>query len=83
METLKGTLFTDWNFMRMLRLVMGLLIAYQAFELENGLLGLFAGLFIFQALANAGCCGAGACAVPRNHSSPKTDDIEFEEINGK
>ena len=61
METLRKTMFTGWNFMRWLRLAMGLIVAYHAFELQSGLLGILAGLFIFQALANAACCGGGTC----------------------
>ena len=84
METLRKTIFTGWDFMRWLRLVMGLIVAYQAFELQNGLLGILAGLFIFQALANAACCGGGACnTAPRKQHSDKTDDVEFEGIKGR
>ena len=84
METLRKTIFTGWNFMRWLRLAMGLLVAYQAFELQNGLLGLLAGLFVFQALANAACCGTSACnTTPRKQNSGKTVDVEFEEIKGR
>lgn len=81
METLRKTIFTGWNFMRWLRLAMGLIVAYQAFELQSGLLGILAGLFIFQALANAACCGGGACnTAPRKQNAGKTIDVEFEEV---
>lgn len=63
---------------------MGIIVAYQAFELQNGLLGILAGLFIFQALGNATCCGGGACnTAPRKQNSSKTIDVEFEEIKGR
>lgn len=75
METLRKTIFTGGNFMRWLKLTMGLLVAYQAFELQNGLLGLLAGLFVFQALANAACCGAGSCnTVPSKQIFGKNED---------
>lgn len=84
METLRKTIFTGWNFMRWLRLAMGLIVAYQAFELQSGLLGILAGLFIFQALANAACCGGGACnTAPRKQKAGKTIDVEFEEVKGR
>ncbi len=67
--------------MRWLRLLMGLIVAYQAIELHNGLLGMLAGLFIFQALANVACCGTGACRVtPLGKNRNKTVDVEFKEI---
>ena len=84
MEILRKTIFTGWDFMRWLRLAMGLIVAYQAFELQIGLLGILAGLFIFQALANAACCGGGACNTgSRKQNSSKTMDVEFEEIKGR
>jgi hypothetical protein len=84
METLRKRILTDWNFMRWLRLAIGLVIAYQAFELQNGLLGLLAGLFIFQALANAACCGTSFCSTAQGKQNlGKAKDIEFEEIKGR
>lgn len=84
METLKNTILTGWNFMRWLRLAIGLVIAYQAYATQNGLLGLLAGIFIFQAVANAACCGAGACTTaPGKQNFDKTEDVEFEEIKSK
>lgn len=63
---------------------MGLIIAYQAFELQNGLMGLLAGLFIFQALANAGCCTSNSRNTAlEKQKSGKAEDIKFEEIKGR
>jgi len=84
METLKNTILTGWNLMRWLRLAIGLIIAYQAFATQNGLLGLLAGVFIFQALANTACCGTSACnTTPGKQNFGKTEDVEFEEIKSK
>lgn len=81
METLKKTIFTNWHFMRWLRLAMGLFAAYQAIQLHSGIMGLLAGLFLFQALSNSGCCGAAGCSVPAQGKNPqKTDDVDFVEI---
>lgn len=63
METIKGKLLTNWSLMRWLRLIMGVIIAFQAFQLKDGLLGILAAFFIYQALSNTACCGAGACSV--------------------
>lgn len=81
METLKRTIFSNWHFMRWLRLAIGLFIAFQAYELQNGLLVLMAGLFLFQAIGNAGCCGTSGCVVePKKSRFQKAEDVEFEEI---
>ncbi|MEJ6980052.1 hypothetical protein WG906_06300 [Pedobacter sp. P351] len=81
METLRKKIFIGWSFMRWLRLAMGLTVAYQAFELQNVLLGILAFLFIFQALANADCCGTSACnRAPARQKSNRTQEIDFKEF---
>ena len=81
METLKNTLLTNWSFMRWFRLGLALFIAFQAYELNNGLLGLFSAFILFQALSNTGCCGSSGCSVnPPKTKSNYVEDIQFEEI---
>jgi hypothetical protein len=71
-----------WNFMRILRLALGLIIAVQgiaAGEMVTAILGfLFAGM----ALANIGCCGANGCAVDFKNSKNEKE-ILYEEVDIK
>ncbi|WP_395049943.1 hypothetical protein [Flavobacterium sp.] len=77
----KETLLTDWNFMRFLRLGLGIYIAIQAVETQSLLSGIVALFFIFQAITNTGCCGANVCAVPIKKSNSDTIEVvEYEEI---
>jgi len=77
----KATLLTDWNFMRILRLGLGIYIAVQAVETHSILSGIFAGFFIFQAITNTGCCGSNGCAVPTKKSNTdKIEEIAYEEV---
>ena len=77
----KETLFQNWNFMRLLRLGLGIYIAVQAVESLSLLSGIVAVFFLFQAVTNIGCCGSNGCAVPTNkNNSDKTEEVEFEEI---
>ena len=70
--------------MRLLRLVLGSFIAYQAITLHDTMAGLIASLLLFQALSNTGCCGTQSCAAPmRKTSNPMNEEIEFEEIKNK
>lgn len=81
METLKKTIFTNWHFMRWVRLLMGLVIAFQAYQLQNGLLGFLAGFFLFQALTDTGCCGTNGCTVTPKRKNPEhSDKVKFDEI---
>ncbi|MEZ4902017.1 MAG: hypothetical protein R2822_09800 [Spirosomataceae bacterium] len=72
-----------WNFMRLLRLGMGLWLMYSAFADHQPLLGVLGGLFALQAIFNVGCCGADGCATPtmrqRNINS-KPETIHYEEV---
>ncbi len=77
----KETLLSNWNFMRILRLGLGIYIAVQAVETHSLLSGVIAGFFLFQAITNTGCCGSDGCAVPiKKNNSDTTEEVDFEEI---
>lgn len=62
---MKQRILTGWNFMRLLRLGIGIYFAVQAvatLELFSGIIAVF---FLYQAIANTGCCGVNDCAVPK------------------
>jgi len=79
MNTLKQRLFTNWNFMRFLRLAMAIWILGMAIQSHDWWIGLLSGLFIVLAATNTGCCGANGCAVPMN--SPANKQASIETIN--
>ncbi|MBP6183282.1 hypothetical protein [Flavobacterium sp.] len=77
----KETLLTDWNFMRILRLALGIYIAVQAVETQSIFSGVVALFFIFQAVTNTGCCSSNGCSVPiKKNNSDKIEEVEYEEI---
>lgn len=77
-------LFTGWNFMRWLRLGLGIFIAIQAIETNDTLSGFIAAFFLFQAITNTGCCGSARYTVPATkRNSNKIEDVIFEEIKSK
>ncbi|MEY4930617.1 MAG: hypothetical protein RI909_1341 [Bacteroidota bacterium] len=83
-ETIKLTLFTNWNLMRWIRLAIGIYLAAQAIQLHDTLSGFVSALFLVQALTNTGCCGVNGCALPA--TSKKSDDfqeVEYDEIKNK
>lgn len=78
---LKETLFTGWNFMRFIRLGVGVFIAIQAVQYHDVLSGFIASVFLLQALTNTGCCGSTGCSTNTNYSTKnKLEDVEFEEV---
>ncbi len=78
---IRQTLFTGWNFMRWLRLGLGIFIAIQAVQTQDTLSGFIAAFFLFQAVTNTGCCGTNGCAMPisKKHSEDG-EEVKFEEI---
>jgi hypothetical protein len=77
----KETLLTDWNFMRILRLGLGIYIAVQAVETQSMISAIFSVFLLFQAFTNTGCCGSNGCAVPiKKNNSGKTEETEYEEV---
>ena len=75
-----STLTTNWSFMRYLRLGLGLLIGFQAYQSGETISGFIAALFLFQAFTNTGCCGAGGCVVPLKSKSSKEVETVYEEV---
>lgn len=49
--------------MRGIRMGLGIVILIQAIVQRDALFGLFAGVLMITALANAGCCGSSGCAI--------------------
>lgn len=76
---MKETLLTGWNFMRWLRLIMGIYVVVASFTGNNYIFALIGGLFVFQAVTNSGC---GACNILPSSKAEQndTENIEFEEI---
>ena len=84
METIKQTLFTGWHFMRWLRLVFGIIFIVQAIRTHDMMVGAIAGFFLFTAITNIGCCGAGSCAAPTQMGTQKSiEETSYEEIKSK
>ncbi len=78
---IRQTLFRNWHFMRWLRLGLGIFIAVQAIKMQDPLSGLIAAVFLFQAITNTGCCGAGGCGIPNiKRKTDPTEEAEFTEI---
>jgi hypothetical protein len=74
---------SNWHFMRWLRLAIGLFFSWQMVQRPDIFTGLVAGVFLFQAITNTGCCGASVCAPPETGTKTATkekEEIEYEEI---
>jgi hypothetical protein len=67
---MKNILFTNWGLNRTIRLILGLIITYQAIIHKDPIAGLLAFFLLFQSVTNTGCCGS-SCAIPSNNTTKK------------
>lgn len=69
-----------WNFMRILRLVLGVSILIQGVQAHEILFIFMGGLFTLMPIFNVGCCSTVGCATPNKKSTASMDEISFEEV---
>lgn len=77
---MKGSIFNNWNIMRVFRLIIGLLILVQAIVAKDMMLVIAGIIFTSMPIFNVGCCAAGSCytAVKKNAENPK--EVSYEEV---
>ncbi|WP_144282085.1 hypothetical protein [Chryseobacterium echinoideorum] len=73
-------LFKNWNFVRLLRLAMGIFLVVEAVKSEIWFLIAVGAVFVAMSVLNIGCCAAGNCSVTTRSSEKTNDEIEYEEI---
>lgn len=71
---MKNTLLRGWNFMRVLRLALGIIITVQGIVTREWLLAVMGILFSLMPVLNIGCCGASGCNIPASKSNKKTEE---------
>lgn len=77
---MKQKLLNNWNFVRLVRLGMGIAIIVQAVAINDTLFGFIGLLLAGMALFNAGCCGTGSCYLPESKNREEKKDIHYEEV---
>lgn len=72
---------SNWNFMRIIRLVLGIAVIIQGIVLAEWMFIVLGGFFSLMPLLNIGCCGATGCNTrPQKNSRNITEDIIYEEV---
>lgn len=78
---MKQIIFTNWSFIRFLRLAMGLAILVQAFLAGDAVFVLVGLLFTAMPVFNMGCCGTNGCYVPPVRKEINdAKEITYEEV---
>jgi hypothetical protein len=68
-----------WNFVRILRLVLGMAILVQGIATRDGVTILLGAALAGLAVMNVGCCGVNGCAVNPT-SNAKIEEVQYEEV---
>ena len=72
-----------WNFVRLIRLVLGMYITVQSAMTGEWILGI-AGLFLTgMAVWNLGCCGVNGCYPVMKSNPGLVKDIIYEEVDAQ
>jgi hypothetical protein len=77
---MKQIIFTNWHFMRFIRLGLGIIITIQAIANKDALFIFLGVAFSAMAIFNYGCCGTSGCYTPIKKSNISTNDISYEEV---
>lgn len=70
----------NWNVIRAIRLVFGIVIMVQAFHYSEWGLLLLGGVFTALPLFNIGCGSTQGCATNIRPNRNQTENITFEEV---
>jgi len=70
----------NWDFMRVLRLALGIFIIGQGIVAKDWTFIALGGLFSLMPLLNVGCCGASGCNTPIRKNNGNIEDVSYEEV---
>jgi len=77
---MKQAILSSWNFMRLIRLGMGIAIIIQGVAAKDIMFSVIGLLLTGMAVLNIGCCGAGGCYSSVEKNSGSTKEIIYEEV---
>lgn len=77
---MKSGILANWNFMRFVRLALGIAIIVQSVMARDWIMAVMGILFTSMPVFNIGCCATGGCSVPSSNNKENTNDISYEEV---
>lgn len=77
---MKQVIFTNWTFMRFLRLGLGIAVLVQAIVVTDTMFALLGILFTAMPVFNIGCCGTSGCDMPPDNKTKPDKEIRYEEV---
>jgi hypothetical protein len=81
MNNWKNIIFSNWNFMRVLRFGLAIYVLIEAIRTYDVVFGALASVLLLQAIFNVGCCSGGACYSNKAESNDtENKEVIYEEI---
>lgn len=80
---MKNKIFSGWNFMRFLRLFIGVSVVVQGLIIKDWMFVTLGALFSLMPILNIGCCGTSTCSTTYTNTNKNIDEVTFEEIKNK
>lgn len=77
---MKQAIFSHWNFMRFVRLGLGIAIVVQSVMAKDWAMGILGIFFTSMPVFNIGCCSTGGCATPGKVNTVGNKEITYEEV---
>jgi hypothetical protein len=77
---MKHTIFSNWNFMRLIRLALGIVIIVQSIVIKDWAVGLLGIFFTSLPIFNIGCCSTGGCYTTPKKITESNKDVVYEEV---
>ncbi|MFN8248774.1 MAG: hypothetical protein U0T68_07500 [Ferruginibacter sp.] len=74
-------IFSNWNFMRVLRLALGIFIIAQGIVAQDWIFIIAGSIFSLMPILNMGCCATSSCSVQQYRKASKNiSDSSYEEV---
>lgn len=77
---MRQNITSNWNFMRIIRLLLGIAIIVQAIVMKDWAVGILGIIFSSLPIFNIGCCGSRACNVASKKTSEIVRDVTYDEV---
>jgi hypothetical protein len=77
---MRQVIFHNWNFIRIVRLIVGVSILGQGILAKDVLLAIAGSLFATMAIFTAGCCATGSCNISPKKKLETTKEGTYEEV---
>lgn len=70
----------NWNYMRLLRLALGIFIIIQGISVSDWMVVAMGSLLSLMPVFNIGCCGVTGCHTTSTENKKSINEISFEEV---